>query len=91
LRVEPDHVSRRPSDTYYLNENTVSIQMQGSLWLLNWSLFHDMVQVLRTHTSAHQTRFIREGNKAFLCSGGNVNASIIALDVSDWEFVSFES
>jgi phenylalanyl-tRNA synthetase alpha chain len=25
LRVGPDHVSRQPSDTYYLNEDTVSI------------------------------------------------------------------
>lgn len=24
LRVPPEHVSRRPTDTYYLDENTVS-------------------------------------------------------------------
>ncbi len=47
LRVAPDHVSRRPSDTYYLTEQTV----------------------LRTHTSAHQVQFIKEGIPAFLCSG----------------------
>eukprot|EP01031_Cornospumella_fuschlensis_P031913 gene31913-38585_t len=47
LRVEPTHVSRRPSDTYYIDPDTV----------------------LRTHTSAHQTQFIRQGVQAFLCSG----------------------
>lgn len=47
LLVGPDHVSRRPSDTYYVTEDTL----------------------LRTHTSAHQTKFIAEGVNAFLCSG----------------------
>ncbi|RYY80413.1 hypothetical protein EON63_16820 [archaeon] len=27
------------------------------------------LQVLRTHTSAHQTQFIRQDVEAFLCSG----------------------
>lgn len=47
LRVAPDHVSRKPTDTYYATEDTV----------------------LRTHTSAHQTRFISSGERAFLCTG----------------------
>jgi len=49
LRVEPDHPSRSPSDTYYVNEGTV----------------------LRTHTSAHQTKYMRQYPeiKSFLCAG----------------------
>jgi phenylalanyl-tRNA synthetase alpha chain len=47
LRVGPEHVSRKPTDTYYLDAETV----------------------LRAHTSAHQTTYIRQGVKAFLCTG----------------------
>lgn len=47
LLVGPDHVSRRPSDTYYVTDDTL----------------------LRTHTSAHQSKFISSGVNAFLCSG----------------------
>mmetsp|Transcript_34773 Transcript_34773/g.57285 ORF Transcript_34773/g.57285 Transcript_34773/m.57285 type:complete len:423 (+) Transcript_34773:48-1316(+) len=47
LRIEEDHVSRKPTDTYYLNEN----------------------EVLRTHTSAHQTTLLSQGRDAFLCCG----------------------
>jgi len=49
LRVEPDHPSRSPSDTYYVNAETV----------------------LRTHTSAHQTHFLRQypAITSFLCAG----------------------
>merc|ERR1719247_1828053 len=47
LLIAPDHVSRRPSDTYYVSDE----------------------QVLRTHTSAHQSALMREGKEAFLCTG----------------------
>lgn len=47
LLVEKDHISRKPSDTYYLSDT----------------------HLLRTHTSAHQSQFIREGISAFLCCG----------------------
>eukprot|EP00554_Chaetoceros_debilis_P002042 CAMPEP_0194082346 /NCGR_PEP_ID=MMETSP0149-20130528/7885_1 /TAXON_ID=122233 /ORGANISM="Chaetoceros debilis, Strain MM31A-1" /LENGTH=463 /DNA_ID=CAMNT_0038764483 /DNA_START=140 /DNA_END=1531 /DNA_ORIENTATION=+ len=47
LLIEPDHVSRSKSDTYYLNPQTV----------------------LRTHTSAHQTTLLKEGEDRFLVTG----------------------
>jgi len=47
LRIEPDHPSRKPTDTYYIDDN----------------------QVLRTHTSAHQTTLLNQGLSEFLCCG----------------------
>eukprot|EP00457_Paulinella_chromatophora_P006537 gb/GEZN01006555.1/.p1 GENE.gb/GEZN01006555.1/~~gb/GEZN01006555.1/.p1 ORF type:complete len:398 (+),score=37.35 gb/GEZN01006555.1/:99-1292(+) len=47
LLTPKDHVSRRPTDTFYFDEKTV----------------------LRTHTSAHQTDLMRQGNYAFLVAG----------------------
>lgn len=47
LRIGKDHPSRKPSDTYYIDENNV----------------------LRTHTSAHQTDLLKQGYKKFLVTG----------------------
>lgn len=47
MLVPPDHVSRRPNDTYYV----------------------DAGQVLRCHTSAHQSELLRAGQPGFLVTG----------------------
>jgi len=47
LLVPEDHVSRKPTDTFYLNKQLL----------------------LRPHTSAHQTQFLRHGFTKFLVSG----------------------
>ncbi|KAM3577627.1 hypothetical protein VYU27_000503 [Nannochloropsis oceanica] len=47
LLIPPDHVSRSPIDTYYVDDQ----------------------QVLRTHTSAHQSTMLGKGYEAFLVTG----------------------
>lgn len=47
LLIPKDHVSRKPSDTFYFDSN----------------------QVLRTHTSAHQSQFLSAGISSFLVFG----------------------
>lgn len=47
MLVEPNHVSRRPTDTFYYTND----------------------ECLRTHTSAHQSEFLRAGHMAFLATG----------------------
>ena len=47
LLIPKDHVSRSPTDTFYIGDD----------------------KVLRTHTSAHQVELMRQGNRAFLCTG----------------------
>jgi len=47
LLIPSDHVSRRVSDTFYLDNSTV----------------------LRTHTSAHQTTFLKQGVEKFIVVG----------------------
>ena len=47
LLIPADHVSRSPSDTFYVNDK----------------------ELLRCHTSAHQTETMRRGERAFLVSG----------------------
>lgn len=47
LLIPKDHVSRRPTDTY----------------------FYDQENCLRTHTTAHQTQFLNQGERSFLISG----------------------
>jgi len=47
LLIPQDHVSRRKSDTYYLNNDTL----------------------LRCHTSAHQSKLLKQGMRKFLVTG----------------------
>lgn len=47
LLIPKDHVSRKPTDTYFYSEDFC----------------------LRTHTTAHQTQFLNQGEKAFLICG----------------------
>ena len=57
LLIPTDHPGRKPSDTYYVTRDG-GREVSSSKDTL-----------LRTHTSAHQSTLMREGNERFLCTG----------------------
>ena len=57
LLIPTDHPGRKPSDTYYVTRDG-GREVSSSADTL-----------LRTHTSAHQSTLMREGNERFLCTG----------------------
>ena len=57
LLIPTDHPGRKPSDTYYVTRDG-GREVSSSEDTL-----------LRTHTSAHQSTLMREGNERFLCTG----------------------
>ena len=57
LLIPTDHPGRKPSDTYYVTRDGGREASSSADTLL------------RTHTSAHQSTLMREGNERFLCTG----------------------
>ena len=81
LLIPPDHVSRSPSDTYYVDSDRVGAKCRCSFPVYGRAFDEKLrcldggfplrvrVQVLRTHTSAHQTELLRRGINMFLVCG----------------------
>lgn len=57
LLIPLDHPGRKPSDTYYVTRDGGKEVSSSSDTLL------------RTHTSAHQSELLRDGQERFLCTG----------------------
>jgi phenylalanyl-tRNA synthetase alpha chain len=57
LLIPADHPGRKPSDTYYVRRDGGKEVSSAA------------DQLLRTHTSAHQSTLMRQGLEAFLCTG----------------------
>lgn len=57
LLIPADHISRSTSDSYYLENHEI------------WLRIPPTAKVLRTHTSAHQTELLRQGERQFLVTG----------------------
>ena len=57
LLIPQDHPGRKPSDTYYVTRDG------------GREVSSELDTLLRTHTSAHQSTLMREGNERFLCTG----------------------
>lgn len=78
LRVGPDHVSRRPSDTYYVAKDTVGIICISChiLFKINTSIYHQLrcCELIRLHTK--QSSFLEVKTRS--C------AVAMCIDVTKW-------